>query len=163
LKLFLLGLLSFSSLTVFGNVDLKDLKIVLYSDLTSQESEQFCKKRSDVDPEICLMTKSKAVEYCKTQGMKLPSVRDFAEMMVDYGAYITQVPCENGRTCQHINPVNEDEFYYDKGDAEIGTILPKWWFHTSSLRELGANFKFGSHTGFMGSSSVKHPGNVVCI
>ena len=166
LKVFILGLLTFSSLTVFGNTDfpdLKDLKVVLYSDLTPKDAKYFCKKKSKIDPEICLMTRKKAVKYCKAMRLRLPSARDFAKMAAGYGAYVGKKACGSSSTCQRIRPSNDEEFYYNSGGADVRGLLREYWFHTSSLREKGANFHFHSHNGYMGSSSDKNPGIVACI
>lgn len=163
MKKLILSLSFLISMSGIANTDLKDLKIITYDDLSSQEVKIYCKKASNVDSNICLMTREKAEKYCLSKGLKLPSILDFAIMASSYGAYVGSKDCGQSRTCQNIKPINDENFFYNSGGADIENILPNYWFHTSSLREEGANFQFGSNSGFIGSSSDKNPGNVTCI
>ncbi len=163
MKKILVGLVILSSVAVFASVDLKDIRVIRYSDLTSQEAQKYCKSQSNYDSSICLMTRYGAQEYCEKRGLRLPSVVDFAIMTKAYGAYVGAEDCGVSRTCQMITPVNERGFYYNSIGADIRGLLPGYWFHTSSRREGGGSFQFGSHSGFMASSSDKNPGNVACI
>ena len=68
--------------------------------------------------------------------------------------------CGSSRKCQLISPLNEESFYYNSNGFEDEELLD-YWYHTSSLREEGANYQFDVN-GYMSSSSDENPGNVIC-
>lgn len=152
-----------TSVTASANNGLKTLHTTLKSDMSKTDKAKFCISESNRDANICLMNRSGATEYCKQIGKRLPTALDFALMAKNHGAYVGNESCGETHFCQRVSPVNESAFFYNSRGADIQNILPDYWYHTSSLRESGANFHFDSDSGFMGSSSDENPGNVACL
>ena len=152
-----------ASLSVSASEGLATLHTVLKSDMSKKDQARFCISESHRDANICLMNRAGATEYCKQIGKSLPSSLDFALMAEQHGAYVGNKDCGDTLYCQKILPVGEASFFYNSRGADIENILLDYWYHTSSMREPGANYQFESDSGYMASSSDENPGNVTCL
>ncbi len=137
--------------SLFGNVVKKDLI-----------SEKYCSENQDRD--MCLMGRYQATAYCASQGMRLPSAREYALLAMSMGATgISETILDTHSLISARNDNNKvDSFYYNKaGYLQPEGLIGKNSFWTSLNLDPGImrfSYIFNGQTGNFGQYLAPTPG-----
>lgn len=119
--------------------------------LADQKATEFLDVARDGSGKVIEMTKSNAVEYCKSKGAHLPSARELAQFPRSLGAWgISGYRCgSTEQTCYLVSDIqnadgSKDEFYYSYSEySRPDNDLGHNWFWSSSVNSKNSSYAIG--------------------